>query len=71
MFDDDGFGSFCPEGAGKNTDINVKRISADEWEIEAKSEHVACLVKNDQGAMDLIFSGLYRMPFKMRVVKQN
>ena len=71
VFDNDGFG-ICPKGIGKNSDINVKRIgSADEWEIEATSLDVACLVKNDQGAMDLIFSGLYKMPFKMTVVKQN
>ena len=69
VFNNDGFG-ICPEGNGINTDIHVELMSADKWVIEAKSTDVACLLKNDQGAMDLIFSGLYSMPFKMEVVKQ-
>ncbi len=69
VFDDDGFG-ICPEGDTINTDIDVTRTSPVEWVIEATSDDVACLVKNDQGAFDLIFSGLYSMPFKMRVKKQ-
>ncbi len=65
-FDVDGFG-ICPGG----TDIDVTRSSADTWEIEATSDDVGCLVKLDGSAFGETPSGLYRMPFKMTVKKQD
>ena len=63
---DDGFG-ICPGG----TDIKVTRIDDETWVIEATSADKACLVKRDGSAMGDIPSGLYSMPFKMMVKKQN
>lgn len=48
--------------------ISVTRVDADTWEIEAGIDDVVCLAKLGGGG-EFIFSGLYRMPFKIIVQK--
>ena len=51
-----------------STYLTVMRIDADTWEIEAGLSDVVCLAKLGGGG-EFIFSGLYRMPFKITVQK--
>ena len=51
-----------------SSNITVRRIDIDTWEIEAGLTDVACLA--EQVGVDLIFSGLYHMPFKITVQKK-
>ena len=57
------FGTYAD--CSEQTLIDVTRIGDDEWEIEATSTDLDCLVK---GGDEL--RGLYNMPFKMTVKKQ-
>ncbi len=58
----DPFNANCSE----STFVTVERINVDTWEIEAGLDDVACLMKQAGGG-EMIFSGLYHMPFKMTV----
>ena len=51
-----------------STNITVRRIDADTWEIEAGVDDVVCLAEQVGGGV-FQFSGLYRMPFKITVQK--
>ena len=61
------FNPSSPNGSG-STYITVARIDADTWEIEAGLDDVATLARQSSGGQ-LIFSGRYRMPFKITVQK--
>jgi len=61
------FDPSSPNGSG-STYITVARIDTDTWEIEAGIDDVATLAKQ-ASAGELIFSGRYRMPFKITVQK--
>ena len=54
-----------PNGSG-STYVTVTRIDADTWEIEAGLTDVVGLAEQSGGG-ELIFSGLYHMPFKITV----
>ena len=58
----DPFNANCSE----STFVTVERISVDTWEIEAGLDDVACL-KEQAGGGEMIFSGLYHMPFKFTI----
>ena len=49
-----------------STNITVRRVAADTWEIEAGPDDVACLVEVVGGG-EFIFSGSYHMLFKITV----
>ncbi len=49
--------------------ITVTRMDADTWAIEAGLNDVACLAKQGGGG-EFLFSGLYRMPFKVIVQRK-
>ncbi len=57
---------FGPVKCEDSTNITVRRIDADSWEIEAGLDDIACLAENVGGG-ELMFSGLYHMPFKITV----
>lgn len=61
------FDPASPNGSG-STYITLTRIDADTWEIEAGIDDVATLARQ-ASAGERIFSGLYRMPFKITVQK--
>ena len=52
-----------------STNITVRRIAADTWEIEAGTDDVACLVEVVGGG-EFLFSGRYHMPFKITVKRK-
>lgn len=56
---------FCPS----SSNIGVFRAGPDTWVIEAEQKDVACLAEQAGGG-ELIFSGLYRMPFQVIVKKK-
>ena len=49
-----------------STNITVRRIDTETWEIEAGPDDVACLVEVASGG-EFTFSGSYHMPFKITV----
>ena len=58
----------CPEGDGSTEPIDIRRVDANTWVIEADLQ-VGCLLHQEEKPKRLSFQGLYNMRFQITAVR--